>query len=889
MMSISCVEAKQAIERYVEGETPRESLAAAETHAETCLACERALREARALTAGIESALRAPLVPVCGADRVLAAVDAEARGIRPVARERTTRGSPGRHAFMALAATVVLAFGLSFTFYAGTTGPRGQTGGRPDAFAGYSNRDADKSQDPLGHTKQREYGDAELGGLVAEARRSKELAEYERAHSLYSQALAAASADTKYRLEEELLVLERATRSGGFDRQLGPLPATAAAPAPEPVAGLALRAQSGAGAGAGKPRSVEQRKAADPGLVSLDAGFDDVGQGALLVKGEGEKPGPGVAFPLERTAVEAEISGFLASTLVTQTFGNPYDRKIEAVYVFPLPATAAVNEFVMEIGNRRIRGIIREKKEAREIYEKAKAAGQVASLLEQERANVFTQSVANIEPGKRVDVRIRYFHTLPCDRGTFSYVFPMVVGHRYGSDARAEGHSNVTPPRLTPGTRSGHDVAVAIDLDAGVPIAEVKCETHDVEIERPADGTRARVRLKPAEAIANRDLVVEYRVGVPAETVFGVLAHAGDEGKFFTLLVAPPLLPDSGEVVARELFFILDSSGSMNGVPIEQSKRFMRHALDRMRPGDVFNVATFAGQARLMSEHFLEPTADHVGFAKKWIEALEGSGGTEAEKGIRLALEYPRDPSRMRLVVFLTDGGVSFEGDICKRIQESRGGARIFTLGVGSSPNRLLLDRMAEFGRGAAAYIRHDDPEEAIATKVDRLYAKIDAPVLVDVSIDWGGLEVEDVYPTQLPDLFVGQALAVHGRFKKGGKGTIKVRGLSGSGGAGAERAVVVDLPAAEPRNRSLAPVWARMKIEELTGRMFGAADEARKRLGDEVLALALEFDLVSAFTSFVAVDSASDTGAEAPAKVEQPVEVPAGVDPRNFGPGGER
>jgi len=605
-------------------------------------------------------------------------------------------------------------------------------------------------------------------------------------------------------------------------------------------------------------------------------------------------------FPLEHTSVKGEITGFLAATNVTQIFTNPYDYKIEAVYVFPLPQTAAVNGFLMKIGDRTIMGVIREKAEARRIYEEARARGQVASLLEQERPNIFTQSVANIEPGCAVNVEIKYFHTLKYDSGSYSYVFPMVVGHRYGGGpavpsepakaggglepdtARVPDQSRIQPPRVLPGTRSGHDISLTLSVDAGVPLEGIECPSHKVLIERDGE-TRAYVALSQDDSIPNKDFVLNMKVAGDAPK-FAFLSHAGEEGKFFTLMIEPQLEALAEEIVPRELFFILDTSGSMNGIPLGKSKEFMEKALDAMRPRDVFNIATFAGTTMLYSDTFLPNTQEEVAEAKKFIRKLRGAGGTEMQKGIDLALNHPRDPKRVRFVVFLTDGYVGFESHIFKRIEESRAGARIFSFGIGSNVNRYLLERMAEHGRGACKIIFHNEPKDRMQKKVDEFFRRIDAPALVDIKIDWNGLPVTDVIPERMPDLFVGQPVMIHGRFTEAAEGRIILEGLAGQRYLREE--VDVFFADHEPRNRALAPVWARMKIKEKMDAMANADSQGITQLGEEIKNLAKEFDLVSQYTSFVAVDSESYTGPNGAIRVMQPVEVPAGVNfASTFGP----
>jgi Ca-activated chloride channel family protein len=706
--------------------------------------------------------------------------------------------------------------------------------------------------------------------------------------------LAPASLEDAARLlPAPLEAVRAALRAAGIaDPTAAPAPVAPAAPgggaAPGAPSGTGDPATPGGkggsgGAAPGKragalPTSEEAKRLADRLAAARTGG--------LYARGEG---GREVPFPLESVRVSGEIAGTLASTLVRQRFANPCAVKIEAVYVFPLPHDAAVNEFLMEVGERRIRGIVRPREEARAVYEAARAAGKVASLLEQERPNDFAISVANIEPGRSVDVNIRFFQALAPEDGALRYVLPLVVGHRYGDDARAArsgssadggGHAAVTPARLAPDARLP-EAEIDVAIDAPVPIAAIVCPSHEVAIERSGP-LRARVHLPPRTDALDRDFVLTLSLGEKAAARIGALAHASAAGRFVHVIAAPPLLPEGPDVLPREVMLVLDSSGSMSGVPIEQCKRFVRRALAALRPEDTFDVATFAGTARLFSSDFLEPTRGNIERATEWVNELYGAGGTEAEAGIRLALEHPGDPRRVRIVVFLTDGGVSFEGDIFRRIKASGAGARVFTLGVGSSPNRHLLDGMAEAGRGLAAYIAHDASEEVIAREVDRLHARLDAPVLTDLALDCEGAVLEDVYPRDLPDLFVGRTLSIVARTRGEGPAVIVLRGRAGA--ATLERRIPIDLPREEPRHAALAPIWARARIRDLEMRIASAPPAERPLLEKEIERLGVDFSLASRRTSFVAVDEESETGGGAPARFEQPAAVPAGVEPEVFG-----
>ncbi len=316
---------------------------------------------------------------------------------------------------------------------------------------------------------------------------------------------------------------------------------------------------------------------------------------------------PKALCPLKHTSAKAEISGFLSRVVVTQEFENPFDEKIEAVYTFPLPQNAAVDDIT-------VRGKILRREEAEAVYEAAKTNGQTASLLNQERPNIFTQSVANILPGEQIKITISYVETLKYEDGAYEFVFPMVVGPRYipgsatGAPVSAQGNgfapntdrvpdaSRITPQPVPEGMRVGHDISLDVTLDSGVPIDGLSSKTHEVNVERP-DDHRARVTLKDRAAIPNKDFILRYDVaGRKIEDA--LLLHASDKGGYFTLILQPPLRVTAEDVTPKELVFVLDTSGSMYGFPIEKAKETMKLALDNLYPSDTFNVITFSGDGR---------------------------------------------------------------------------------------------------------------------------------------------------------------------------------------------------------------------------------------------------------------------------------------------------
>jgi Ca-activated chloride channel family protein len=611
-------------------------------------------------------------------------------------------------------------------------------------------------------------------------------------------------------------------------------------------------------------------------------GEPQVTQGALrAVNEDGEVI---LEFPLKHTSVYAEISGFLAQVEVKQHFHNPHKEKIEAVYVFPLPENAAVNEMIMVVGQRNIYGEIHKRVVARQIYEQARAAGKRTALLEQERPNIFTQSVANIQPGEEIVITIRYVQALKYDRGVYRYVFPMVVGPRFipGAPAGKQGTgwapdtntvpdaSRITPPVIKPGRRSGHDISLTVKLNAGLSIEDLHSKSHDIEL-TDEDAGKATVSIMAQDTIPNKDFILEYRVA--EEKPRGAyLTHYSQQGGYLLLMVQPSLESVTRNIEPKEIFFVVDCSGSMSGYPIQKVKEAMYHCIQGISADDSFQIIRFSSSASEFSPTPVPATRLHKEEALDYIQALHGSGGTMMIEGIKACLDYPRNPERQRIVFFMTDGFIGNDDQILAAIKEKVGSTRLFSFGVGSSPNSSLLERMAELGRGTAQYIRQDqDPQPVIKDMLSR----ISQPYLTDVEINWAGLSVSDVYPEPIPDLYSAQPLILFARYNTAGEGGVTLRGRIN--GHPFEEQVWISLPNWNPDNGSLASVWAREKIkylmlEQLGGRMAS--------IEEEVTNLALEYNLMSQYTSFVAVDEVIPEGSDTtlPKTIAIPVPMPEGV-----------
>ncbi len=431
--------------------------------------------------------------------------------------------------------------------------------------------------------------------------------------------------------------------------------------------------------------------------------------------------------------------------------------------------------------------------------------------------------------------------------------------------------SRITPPVAKPGTRAGHDISLAVKLDAGVPVRNITSKSHDVDIRR--DGDRAEIRLKQEREIPNKDFILNYQV---AGDKIGdaVLAHHDERGGFFTLLLQPPERVTVEDLTPKELVFVLDTSGSMSGFPIEKAKEVIQLAIDGLYPRDTFNLITFAGDTHVLFPEPVPATSENIRRAQNFIASRQGSGGTEMMKAIRMALDSSDDQNHIRIVCFLTDGYVGNDMAILGEVQK-HANARVFSFGVGNSVNRFLLDKMAEVSRGEVAYVALNDDGSAAAR---RFHERIRNPLLMDVSIDWGGLPVADVYPRRIPDLFTAKPVVVSGRYTGPAHGSIRLEGTMS--GQKYVRTITVDLPGEEPEHDVLATLWARRKIDDLMARdwegMQSGSPNADVR--EAITKIGLDYRLMTQFTSFVAVEETIVTEGGQPRRVDVPVELPDGV-----------
>jgi Ca-activated chloride channel family protein len=589
------------------------------------------------------------------------------------------------------------------------------------------------------------------------------------------------------------------------------------------------------------------------GALFVEAHANEPVRGGLLLK---SRQGTSQPAPLLATDVEIRVTAHVARATVTQRFVNPHPDWYEGTYVFPLPENAAVDRLRMRIGGRIVEGEVREKEKAKQSYAEAKAEGRRAALLEQERPNIFTSSVANIAPGEEIRVEIEYQQTLRYDQGRYSLRFPMVIGPRYlPASMDPVDAARISPAVLRPQESAPlhNPVTLRVEVQAGVPIDGLRSPSHAIDASACGESGCHAVLRGPVPA--NKDFVLDWALAPGAAPTAAAITEEKAGRHYGLVIVAPPAL-ERRPAIAREAIFVIDTSGSMQGASIAQAREALELAIRRLTRADRFNVIEFNSYARALYPEARAATPDNLTGAVRWVRDLRAQGGTEMAKALDLALDGRETPGRIRQIVFLTDGAVGNEDQLLRMIRERLGDSRLFTVGIGSAPNSHFMAKAAQFGAGSFTYIGRIDE---VKDKMDGLFAKLESPVLKGVRIDWGGAEGVEVWPRHIPDLYAGEPVMVLFSAERLG-GAISVSALAG------DRPWVVHVPlAAAAGENALSGLWARERIGALMDELRGGAAEPQVR--DAVLKLALEHQLVSRYTSLVAVDRTAARSAEAQLK----------------------
>ncbi|RRR69471.1 MAG: VWA domain-containing protein [Candidatus Viridilinea halotolerans] len=600
--------------------------------------------------------------------------------------------------------------------------------------------------------------------------------------------------------------------------------------------------------------------------------------GAMLLPRDATLP----PVPLEHTEIAVDVVGPLAATMVTQRFCHHHSAALDALYVFPLPVEAAITGFTLQVGTRTIRGELRPREEAKASFDAAAARGADAALLSRQRPNLFSLEVANLQPGEVVEAQIGFFSQVPFDDGWFTLSMPTVVLPRYQPEGAPTGPQEGQVPLLPEGA-AGHTLSMRITLDVG---RKVELETQGFPCDTSEERGRTVVQLRDAAAVPDRDAVVRYRPAGEGYAAAAFAYRAAGRSGATLLMLTPRALPAASEILPRELLFVFDRSGSMGGDSIVQARNALRACLRALNPHDTFNIFPFDNVVEQLAPAPLPFTQAALDRADQFIAQIGARGGTEIAGAIGAALKQPRDPERLRMIIFLTDGAVGNEDAVLQQLAQQLNEARVFAFGVGSAVNRFLIDGLAKLGRGSAEYILNDEP---IEPAVQRFQRRAGLPLLRDLSVDWGGALVTDALPSPLPDLYAGQPLVLLARYaaSQDQHTTVTVRGRTAQGSYSEQ--MQIELPLTTPDLHgawaALPQLWARARLEVLEDEARHARS-ARKQT-DEAAALALEYGLLSAHTSFVAIEDApaDAQGRRSAQQVVVPVHLPAGTRRAAFEP----
>jgi Ca-activated chloride channel homolog len=619
------------------------------------------------------------------------------------------------------------------------------------------------------------------------------------------------------------------------------------------------------------------------------AGSSDPRSGSLLLKSD-----DGGATDASRLGIDVDltVSGPTIRARVTQMFRNPTQNWVQATYVYPLPAGGAIDTLRMVVGDRVIVGDIKERQQARVIYEQARQNGQKAALTEQERPNIFTNSVANIGPGETVLVQIEYQEPVHQSGNEFSLRVPLVVGPRYNPapvvqsvDLRADGggwgsskadpvpdRDRITSEVLDPAQHAPvNPTSITVHLNAGFPLGEVKSHHHAVKVESP-DPTTRTIKLADGEVPADRDFELTWKPSAEKAPSVGLFReHLGDADYLLAFVTPPSVEQAVQKPLPREMIFVIDNSGSMGGTSITQAKASLVYALGRLQPGDRFNVIRFDHTMDVLFPNSVPADASHVNSATSFVNALQAAGGTEMVPAMRAALtdNANGDANTLRQVVFLTDGAIGNEQQLFETITAMRGRSRVFMVGIGSAPNTYLMTRAAELGRGAFTHI---GSVEQVEERMRELFAKLENPAVTGLAVKFSGATA-DITPAVIPDLYRDEPLVLAAKLDELA-GSVEIKGRIG------DRPWTVNIPLANaPEGKGLSKLWARRKISD--AEIARTTRQASPEDADKtILALALEHQLVSRLTSLVAVDKTPSRPDGEPLKLtELPLNLPAGWD----------
>ncbi|MGD9157851.1 MAG: VIT and VWA domain-containing protein [Desulfobacteraceae bacterium] len=577
-------------------------------------------------------------------------------------------------------------------------------------------------------------------------------------------------------------------------------------------------------------------------------------------------------IPLKNTDVKVNISGVIAEVIVSQQYTNNGTRPINGKYIFPASTRAAVHSMRMRIGDDIITAKVKERETARKEFNKAKKEGKSASLLKQQRPNVFSMNLSNIMPGDTIDIELGYTELLVPTDMTYEFVYPTVTGPRYSGVPESEATENnkwIKNPYLKQGEQPETKFNIETKISAGIPLQEILCTTHDTQTIYDSESD-AKILLKyPEQFSGDRDYILKYRLA-GKKIQSGIILSEGENENFFLLMLEPPQNVTPEDIPPREYIFVVDVSGSMNGFPLDTAKRLLNDLIGDLNEDDIFNVVLFAGASMTFSETSVPANNENINKAIRFIEQARGGGGTELLSALKHGFSIPKKEDFSRSMLVITDGYISDEKDVFEFISDNLDNTNVFAFGIGSSVNRYLIEGIARSGLGEPFIVTN--PHEAKRTAV-KFREYVSSPVLTNISVNFSDFETYDVEPSTIPDLFAQRPVIVFGKWRGTADGIIEVKGLTGNGEY--SKIFQMENNIFRDTDNVLKYLWARRRISRLSD--FNT-DEDDQEIKSEITNLGLKYNLLTKYTSFIAVhDVVRNT--EGPAKdVKQPLPLPKGV-----------
>ncbi len=577
-------------------------------------------------------------------------------------------------------------------------------------------------------------------------------------------------------------------------------------------------------------------------------------------------------FPLKKTHVNITITGVIADVIITQKYANHGTRPITARYIFPASTRAAVHGMNMKIGEHMICAKVKERNTAQKEFNTAKKQGKSASLLKQQRPNVFSMNVANIMPEDIIEIELHYTELLVPTDGTYEFIYPTVVGPRYSNQNEADSPETdhwVKNPYLKEGSEDRTEFDIDLSISTGIALQELSCPSHETQIVWESKSL-ARILMATSEKYGgNRDFIVNYRLaGKTIES--GLMLYSGEDENFFLLMVQPPEQIKPADIPPREYIFVVDISGSMHGFPLNTAKKLLKNLIENLKESDKFNVVLFAGGSRVMAPASVPASGKNIHSAVRLIDGQKGGGGTELSLALKKALSLPADEAYSRTILIITDGYIAAEKDVFHLIQQNLNRTNVFSFGIGSSVNRYLIEGMARAGHGEPFVVTQ--PREARGA-AERFRNYVQSPVLTHIAVTYHGFEPYDMEPPVIADLFARRPVMVFGKWRGNPQGTIELTGVGGSGKY--LKTIYVSETKPLKVNSALKYLWARTRIGRLSD--FNFKDHTRDTRA-QITSLGLTYNLLTANTSFVAVHEVVRNPEAQSQDVHQPLPLPLNV-----------